>query len=300
MLSWMLSVLLGLFYLVSGIGKLLDVNSFSMSVYAFGIPQPLNTYAAILVPPLEILLGVCLIFSVHNKKFAVASCAAIAVFTASFAYAHFAHGLSSCGCFGVITALSTSPLWTFIRNGIVLAISVFLVLRPAMFKRTSFAHWQLIILFFVTALTFSVSAVSSRKPLYAPEPFLNKHIKDTPFRSFVQTDPDSSYMIFCFIPDCPHCLNATENVKAYSTSGKVDRIIGLGYGSDSLLSEYKKKFSPNFGIRMFSNSALFRIFVGRGGVPKAYLIRRDTVIAVMSKEIPSPWTIKLDLRSKGK
>jgi uncharacterized membrane protein YphA (DoxX/SURF4 family) len=300
MLSWILSVLLGLFYLVSGVGKLLDVNSFSLSVSAFSIPEPLNNYAAILVPPLEIVLGVCLIFTVHNKKFAVASCAAIVVFTVSFAYAHFAHGVNSCGCFGVITALSSSPRWTFIRNGILLAISVFLVLRPAMFKRTSFAHWQLIILFLVTAVTFSASAISSKKPLYAPEPYLGKYIKNISLGSLVQTDPDSSYMIFCFAPNCPHCLNATENVKAYRTSGKVDRIIGLGYGSDSSLSVYKKKVSPNFGIQMFSNSALFGLFVGRGGVPKAYLIRRDTVIAVMSKEIPSPWTINVDMRSKGK
>lgn len=297
MLSRILSLLLGIFYIVSGLGKLLDVYVFSSYMFAYGVPYPYNGYAAVLVPPLEILLGLGLIFFVRNKQFAIASVVAIIIFTIGFAYSHFARGVQGCGCFGVFSGLATSPLFSFIRNGVILVASLFLVFRPSVTKQNGFRQWQKIVLLFIGAISFAASGISSNEALYSPEPLLHKHIKETPISKYVQTNSDSTYLVFCMALACPHCWNATENVKAFHTTGKVDKIVAFGFGNDSLLAEYKKKFSPNFPIKLLQYEALEEI-IGDKDVPTVFLVRQDTITNVMHLNIPSPWSVWFEKRKK--
>jgi hypothetical protein len=108
----------------------------------------------------------------------------------------------------------------------------------------------------------------------------------------MHTNPDSTYLVFAMSVTCPHCWNATENVKAYKTTKRVDEIVALGLGTDSAAAIYKGHFNPNFDVRLVSGTQMKEIT--GGAIPKLFFIRRDSIIRTENREIPSPWSAELD------
>jgi uncharacterized membrane protein YphA (DoxX/SURF4 family) len=289
MTSRILAVVLGLFFVISGIGKLLDVSSFLLTVMSYGVPDEAMTYVAIAVPPLEILLGLGLLLFVRTRLLAGISMLLLLLFTAGFAYAHFAKGVSDCGCFGAISALETPPLLSFGRNAVFFVLALLLFRKPL---PPTPAPWRLGLLWVIGAVSFALSGVSSVYPLFSPEPWLNKKVQDTPLNRMIHTNPDSTYLVFAMSVTCPHCWNATENVKAYKTTKKVDEIFALGVGTDSAAAIYKSHFNPNFDIRLVSNKEMANITGGY--IPKVFFVRRDSVVRIQKWEISSPWSLELE------
>ncbi|HTY60362.1 MAG TPA: MauE/DoxX family redox-associated membrane protein [Bacteroidota bacterium] len=289
MTARVLAIVLGVFYITSGVGKLLDVLAFFMSIYNYGVPGDALTYVAIAVPPVEILLGFGLLLFVRTRVLALVSMIFLVLFTAGYAYAHFANGLNHCGCFGVISALDTTPLVSFGRNILFLGLSFLLFRRPV---PPSPAPWRLGFLSLVGAASFALSGLSLVYPIYSSEPWLNKKIQDTPLGPLVHTSPDSTYLVFAMSVTCPHCWNATENVKAYKTMQRVHEIVALGIGTDSAAAIYKSHFNPNFDVRLITAKQMGEIT--GGGIPKLFFVRHDSVVRTENREIPSPWSEELD------
>jgi uncharacterized membrane protein YphA (DoxX/SURF4 family) len=153
-------LLLGAFFVLSGVGKLLDVEAFAWVLrdYAHALPfglgeSPSGLFAsafqlgAPFVPVLEILLGLVLMMGVDNRRYAALALVALLVFTvlAGLAYVHAeAHtsaavsgavsgamsgavsgAMPDCGCFG---RFSTMPVFSFLKTTLLGAILRNLVL----------------------------------------------------------------------------------------------------------------------------------------------------------------------------
>src|SRR5690606_41775992 len=57
------------------------------------------------------------------------------------------------------------------------------------------------------------------------------------------------YLVFVFSPPCPHCWDATENVKSYKEIGLVDEIYGVVVQGAQGTPMYVERFKPNFEIK---------------------------------------------------
>ena len=95
-----LRVALGVLFLAAAWPKLVDPHGFAESVSHYRLlPVPLERLAALVLPPLELLVGVCLIFGVLDAGASALALVLLAVFTIAIAIA-VARGLDiSCGCF---------------------------------------------------------------------------------------------------------------------------------------------------------------------------------------------------------
>lgn len=279
-----LAVLLGIFFVVSGIGKILDVSAFRDIVFAYGIPYAWSILA-VPIPALEIVLGVALLLNGPSRILVFISAATLILFTFAFAYAHFAEGVEDCGCFGRLTVLESSPLVSFGRNAILIAIALYLMKITSSSNRFSMSTWKWVVMACVGAVAFLASGMSSVQPLYTPEhPFLNKKIAETPVADLVNISPDSTYLIFALSTSCGSCWDAVENVKAYKRMGVVHEIYGLSYGDEIDLLEFNDRFEPNFEIKIVERE-LFDSLIEQ--TPTAFFVQNGVIESIQTARVMS-------------
>lgn len=290
--SAILSLILGLFYLLSGIGKILNVNAFVGVLQSYGVPSPLF-YGAAIIPPVEVLLGLGFCLFVYNRRLAAVSVVLLLAFTAGFAYAYFVRGVQDCGCFGDIDALKTSPLVSFLRNFLLLGASVYLWMRPVRRDEGALRTWKAVTLAVVGAAAFTVAGMSTFRPLSSSgesiaDRYLHQPVGQTPLADVVRTSADSTYLVLAYSTTCPHCWNAIENAKAFQRTGTVDRVVGLTVSSDSALAAFNAMFEPNFETRVLQPDQ-FRPLTNL--VPTAFFIQGDRVVHVAT-EVESPFLFR--------
>lgn len=100
------SVIVGIFFLISGIGKVFSTAAFSDLIFQYGLGYMMILSPLIVV--IEILLGLFLILLIKPRRYSFLSFILLVVFTAAFAYAHFRNGVDDCGCFGSMQPLRNS------------------------------------------------------------------------------------------------------------------------------------------------------------------------------------------------
>ena len=96
--------------------------------------------------------------------------------------------------------------------------------------------------------------------------------------------PDSTYLIFVFSYTCPHCLNSIENLKRYEPGGAVDRVLALAPEHPEAEARFREEFRPESGVRSLPAEEISRL---ANAFPTAYYVRRDTVRAVLTGELPA-------------
>lgn len=304
LLASALAALLGLFFVLSAIGKLLDVEAFSWLLHDYGLGEV--SWIAPLIPPAELLLGVLLCLGVRARLCAILAFSMLVVFSVGFVYAYFWRGVSDCGCFGTLTALKTSPTLSFLRNAVLLLLCV-AVWRLSPDEVVPLERWQRASLVLLMGVVCILSGMSYREPLYTTSPFLMERIESTPLGALLDNrsadtlfsnvlphhSSSSSYLVFAFGLSCPHCWNMSENVKSFvhsSGSGAlVSGVLGIGGGDSLALRRYIEHVKPNFPIRIVSDSLLSSI-VQR--YPTAFLVEHGVITRVWQQEIPSAATLR--------
>lgn len=96
----LLRILLGVLFLAAGWPKFQDPAAFSASVAHYHLlPETAGRVVALVLPPLELLIGVCLVLGVLDAGASLLALALLVVFTGAIGSA-LARGLDiSCGCF---------------------------------------------------------------------------------------------------------------------------------------------------------------------------------------------------------
>jgi len=302
------AAVVGAGFLISGIGKMLDVEAFAQLLGEYGVPS--LSWLAPFIPPLEVLLGLLLILGVDNKRYTAIACVVLVVFTAGFANAYLGRGVTDCGCFGVFAGSLQGSLWltpttTFIRNGVLILLAV-VAWWKSPDELLPLGVWQWRGIAVLSIVLFTIAGVSYRTPLIAEQRFVGEAFAQTPLanvlreapqiltKQFVQqvaqpSDSSALYAVMVFGVECSHCWNATENVKALKASGVVKELIAIGGGDSTGLRRYTANFAPNFPIVLLPEeraAAFARRF------PTVWLIRRGKVFMLFEQDIPSPVTLR--------
>ena len=211
-------------------------------------------YFSPLIAGLEVILGLFLILRVKTRSAALAVTVITTVFTIAFAYAFFFKGIEDCGCMG--SFIKMPPWLSFFRN-------IFLIVGSYWLWKTSSEHvegsflWKKAAIVVVGGFCLALGGFTLAKPI------LNKNnieegenINNTFLRFYGSSLSTGRNFVFVFSPNCPHCWNATENVKSIKATPGLGQLVGITYpGMD--LTTYVDAFHPNFPVLEYPTSEIF-------------------------------------------
>lgn len=285
------SIICGIFFIFSGIGKVADTTSFSQLIYQYGLG-----YLMVLAPVIalaEVAIGLCLLLQINPRLFAFLAAIFLMVFTLLFAYAHVRWGVNNCGCFGTLAHADLPPFFTFFRNSILLLMSWIVYTKYPIQKETSRVWkkvvFQLILYPAIFFAGFSFTTPFFLKSKISQHPFQNKNINSTPLSKYITTSVDSTYLIFCFSYTCPHCWNSIENLRQYKKTNMVDRIVTLATGDLPDRENFTKNFNPDFYVKDIPLPEMTHLALV---FPTAFYVTRDTIKVIVQSSLPSPVTFK--------
>lgn len=286
-----ISLVLGIFFVLSGTGKMIDSRSFSVLINDYGLGY-FSAFAPFLIIA-EIVLGVNLILRFEIKKTCCILIFLVISFTIAFGYAYLFKGITDCGCFGKINSASTPPLFTFLRNIIILALlSILLINHQSVIIDKQ--RWQLITISLIIAISaFITGNTYDRVRLAAPfsdilvkdnsinpKKFLGKNINDTPIR-LLHVNKESQ-LIFILSPSCPHCINSIENIGKIIEKRIAERTDV--YLNSRLNTDTLPYSDIDFPVNIGNHDILKEI---SGIYPTTIYIKNDTVSRVLLGTVPS-------------
>lgn len=123
---WALAAILAF----AAIPKLGDAAGFARDIDNYHLlPVEWAAYAAVAMPPLELVVALALFVGLHARGAALVSAGMMIVFAGAMAQA-IARGIDlDCGCFGSALAMEVSG-WSILRNAVLAALSIPIVLGP--------------------------------------------------------------------------------------------------------------------------------------------------------------------------
>jgi uncharacterized membrane protein YphA (DoxX/SURF4 family) len=126
---------LGGIFVYASIDKIFHPADFAVAVYNYQIlPDGLVNLAAIFLPWLELLLGICLIAGVWLPGATMIANALLIAFTGALLF-NLARGLDiDCGCFSTSSAAGVSNAWYILRDILFLAIGGIVFYSTFIFK----------------------------------------------------------------------------------------------------------------------------------------------------------------------
>jgi uncharacterized membrane protein YphA (DoxX/SURF4 family) len=285
------SIITGIFFVVSGIGKVVNTTAFSNLIHQYGFD-----YLMIISPIIvlaEILIGLCLLLLINTRRISFYALLLLVIFTIAFAYAHFKHGVNDCGCMGAILPTKMPPVLSFLRNLVLILMTLFVWLKyPG--DKANIAKWKKIFLLasmciaiFFAGNTFSFPSILKRN---ANKPkFENKIVKTTELANFIKTSTDKSYLVFCFSYSCPHCWNSIENLRQFIRMKIADSVIVFGMGNIADKEFFIRNFKPDFKFNDISHDNMVKLTTF---YPTAFYIRHDSIKAVLQGVLPSAITFR--------
>ena len=116
-------VALGVIFLVAAWGKIADQAALAKIIHNYHIlPDIFINLAALILPWVEAVLGVCLITGFASRGASLLSTLLLAVFIAAMAYAYLKGYNTQCGCFTTKADDPISPR-TLLRDGSMLVLA---------------------------------------------------------------------------------------------------------------------------------------------------------------------------------
>lgn len=285
------SIIIGLFFIISGVGKVINTAAFSYLIHQYGFGNFMIVSPLIVLA--EILIGLFLLLLINPRRNALYSLILLIIFTIAFTYAHFKHGVNDCGCLGTIQPSNMPPIFSFIRNLILILMSMIVWLKyPA--DKVEIVKWKkylisvaMAISIFTAGFTFTLPP-AFKKAAEKPK-FENQVVKSTELANFIKTSPDSSYLVFCFSYTCPHCWNSIENLRQFIDMKTADSVIVFAMGEAKDKEFFYQNFKPDFVIHDLVHDNMVKLTTI---YPTAFYIRQDTIKAVIQGVLPSAITFK--------
>lgn len=131
-------LLLGAVFLFASYDKILHPQAFAQAVYNYQIlPDAAVNLAALVLPWLELLLGLCLVGGFWLPGAALLSSGLLAVFIGALIFNQ-VRGLNvHCGCFSTDSTAGPADLWTVGRDLLFFTVSVYLAVSVLFFRSPS-------------------------------------------------------------------------------------------------------------------------------------------------------------------
>lgn len=290
-----LLAVVGVFFIVSGLGKLFDSLSFTMLLFNYGFSFFYNSiyfaFIASWIPTLEIILGAALVMQYKPKITVAVSTLLLIVFTAAFANGYFVNGVEDCGCFGSFQFLKTSPMVSFLRNFILIGINVYLFLsfRKLPEQEDAYAKKKLVSLALIGLIGLPIGGYSLVQPLHASDSLAGTAVKDTKIGALIPDNAPEKYLVFLFSFSCTHCWDAAKNVQDYKDRGFVDEIYGFGIGHPNLKNRFADMFNTDYPLDTINTETLLQ---ATETTPTVWVVKNGVITKVMKGHVQSAFTLE--------
>jgi uncharacterized membrane protein YphA (DoxX/SURF4 family) len=296
-----LSLLAGVVFLFSGIGKSLAAHEFVQLLEQYG-GEHLQFLAPFIIV-LEVSLGFLLAFRFRLKQASLAALCLVAAMSAVYGYGYLFADIASCGCFGYFSFLNLPPTFTFIRNGALAGALLYIFLRSNSAckapdeKEFAAALCILCAVSFATGYTYTERRSDATQYVTSGE-YAGRSLNNSIFEELLTLSKDSTYLIFAFSYSCPHCLNSIANLKEYERLGMADRVIALSFAADSApVQKFRRLFCPTFEVKSYPPRQLFRL---TNDFPTSYYIKNDTVRLEIHGMLPCGYVLQKQLEKMQK
>lgn len=289
-----LTILFGIFYLFSGVIKIVDIDVFLYLIKSYHIK--LFIYLAPVIPVLEIIIGILLILRVWTKNVMLFSIVLLVFFTIIYTYGFFTLNIDECGCFGGIEFLKMSPIVFYLRNGILVLLSIYIFnsmdQEPFYLPLLKFGLILIVVVIvslfvgvrsnlndYLAEYKFSIENIDA----YHNEAFIGNNINETVLSKYADTSKDSTYLLFVFSYKCPHCIVSSFLLNKYVKNNTVDKVIGLTKGTRKEHKLYSKSVKPVFEytiLRQIEVREITNVF------PVSFYIENDTIQFIVKGALP--------------
>lgn len=285
-----LEIILGLFFLLSGIGKMLNAARFGELISSYGLD-----WLSILSPLIifvELMIGICLVLRVYVCFNLLISIIMLLSFTIAFGYANISNGVDNCGCFGNFEV--RLPVWvTYSRNVALLLLALFLwKYRVKPHKGSDYGKLKIIMLITFMAVSVFWTGHTWQLPSFYMNRFAKPHrligieANNTVLNQYINISNDSTYVVWVFSYSCNGCINGVENIKQYQ-EGVADKFVALAVTADKGGRIRKLLGIPFKPIEVGDGLAGF-IKV----VPTLLYIERGKIKYVIEQTVPNVYTFK--------
>lgn len=284
-IRYFVRLLVGVLFIVSAFGKLMDVENFGNLIVSYGF-----FWSALLAPVIviaEMGVGIALVLDMYPRVVSWVGIGMLIVFTGAFFYGNTFNGVKDCGCFGNLNLVSL-PVWaTYLRNAILLFLLIIGMEKGRAAAPASLALgiWTacLALTVFFSGYTFSLPQ-SFKERMPRRHPLIGMDVSQTPLPQFVDMSPDSTYTLYVFSYTCVSCINGIPALLEYQDSSVCDRVIGLAVNEDKnaeIGSYYHLPFQ-----RVQVDDALSGL---TQTVPTLLYIRKGKIEFVVEGGVPSSW-----------
>lgn len=278
-------IVLGSVFIVSGLMKALDAQSFIATLPFYHLPEWMIPLGA-LVPAVEVVIGFAIIVGLVLPLITLAA-AGLLIFFSALLVAGIAGGeLETCGCFGRL--LEQSPGSALGRNVILLVLTGLVWLYYRKVPR-AWPVWKV----GPTIALLLIAGTITGYTVHAPQ------IDDSRARvgDFFPTEgivtdtiPDliGEHFLFVFSVNCEHCWNVVENVKNIAADTAYS-VIGIAGSSPVNIAWFQEEFETQFpifpyDIQTFQES--FRTW------PALYYVQDGLILGRIEQEVPARITLE--------
>ncbi|SEN71764.1 DoxX protein [bacterium A37T11] len=291
-------ILIAAVFIASGLTKVVNTHDFVETAKQYA-PDDLAK-AAVILPPIEVLLGLSLLLGVALRSMLSSIILLTAFFTLVYSYGLFFKGITDCGCFGSVEWLKLAPWAVYLRNSLILVGALWLQrqypVEESIIRSLQHSQQSLQIgLGMIGAAAFTIAGLSFDAPLMnIPDKIMKlkgQALDNTVFGD-LGLSADSTYALFVFSPSCQHCWNVTANVLSWKQSGFVDQIVAVT--ALAYKAKAEEHYLPIFGrqFRLLFYMSDKEIQELTSGYPDVLLVVRNQVVAILRGEIPSGYTYK--------
>ncbi len=284
------SYILGLIFLISGFIKSTNATLFISTIETYNIGA--LTIFTPLVIIIEVYLGLLFILDKHKSHIAIIGGLFLFSVSAIFLYGWLFNGITDCGCFGKLSFFDDSPWFTLFRNIFLICLCFDIYYNNKNIKFQKFISLNLkkcTITCAISLCAFMSGYTSKAIRIKSPKQFEPIPINSSHLSNLISTSPDSTYLIFAFSYKCPHCINSISNLNHYEKSGIVDKVIAIASENKQIQDEFYRFFNPTFNIEHTEKQNLQKL---TKTFPIAFFIRNDSIVDVVSGELPSAFLFK--------
>ena len=292
-LSYILTTLLGLVFLVSAFAKAWDADLFADLLLQYGWKG--FSIAAPVIVFTEAVLGMLLLLRYRPRQSAWAAVIFLILVSLGYAYGVLFKGIEDCGCFGSLSRYESRPWMTFVRNAVLMicGASIIIVERPLCSKtKDRYAQrLQHLIALFVGAVVCFCCGLGMKRSYSLPKVLVDsrKSIVERPeieqLAGIYPFSPDSTYAVYLFSFTCLHCQNYFANVEQYEQMQVVDKVIGIAIENTKAQERFERLYQPQIEIRTIPHNTMASL---TRQLPTLLIIRNGSIEKTEQGFVTSP------------
>lgn len=196
---WILRIVIGLTFIISGLSKMIDVWGFSykieqyLNVWGWDLTRQLIVIAAMSLSAIEFVVGVLLATGCYKRTSTWLSLAIMFVMLPLSAYIMLANPVDDCGCFGDF--LKISNLSTFFKNIIITSGLLYLWKYNSSAKGLFNPHIQWLVgcisyvyIIVIGFIGYNVQPLIDFRPYKVGNALVNNHLENTNYRFIYERD----------------------------------------------------------------------------------------------------------------